>query len=283
MLILMRHRYYDSRPVDLGIAGRTAIVTGASRGIGAAVARVLAAEGVSLVLSARGREDLSKLEEEIRAANPRVSLQSVVGDVCDPATTAALVEAASSPEGSRGADIVVNNAGSDAGHLPIDGLGDADWEKAYRINVVAAMRLTTAALGYMRLQRWGRIVNVASYTARVPEPFCAPYAAAKAALVNVTRNLSRSYAGEGVLANCVLPGLTRTEGVVAGFEAVSAATGRSSEDLLEKMVERAPIDVGRMGGAAEVASVIAFLCSEQASWVTGVSLPVDGGTIRSAP
>jgi len=244
---------------------------------------VLAAEGVNLVVSARGYEGLSSLEADIRAAHPGIELRCVAGDVCDLATTEALVSAASGVSASHGADIVVNNAGSDAGHLPIDRLTDDDWERAYRINVVSAVRLTTAALANMRQQRWGRIVNMASYTARVPEPFCAPYAAAKAALVNVTRNLSRSYASEGVLANCVLPGLTRTEGIVASFEAASSATGRSTEDLLERMVERAPIDAGRVGTAGEVAAAIAFLCSEQAAWITGVALPVDGGTIRSAP
>lgn len=268
--------------MDLAIAGRTAIVTGASRGIGAAVARVLAGEGVNVVVSARGAEGVESLVGDLRASSS-AHVVGVAGDVCDADTTTALIEAASKLSLTGGADIVVNNAGSDAGHLPMDRLGDDDWESAYRANVVSAVRLAVAAVPHMRRQGWGRIVNVSSYTARVPEPFCAPYAAAKAALVNVTRNLSRSYAAEGVLANCVLPGLTETEGVIAGFEQVSAATGRSSRDLLERMVERAPIDVGRMGTSAEVAAVIAFLCSEQASWITGVALPVDGGTIRSAP
>lgn len=266
--------------MDLGIAGRTAIVTGASRGIGASVAKMLAAEGVNLVVSARGREGLTALEAGVRSVTGAPRLRCVAGDVCDEATTTAIVAAAAE---MGGADIVVNNAGSEAGHRPIDALTDGDWETAYRINVVSAMRLTSAVLPHMRRQRWGRIVNVASYTARVPEPFCAPYAAAKAALMNATRNLSRTYAAEGVLSNCVLPGLTETDGVVAGFEAVAAATGRSREDLLERMVQRAPIDAGRMGAAGEVAAAIVFLCSEQASWITGAALPVDGGTIRSAP
>ena len=102
---------------------------------------------------------------------------------------------------------------------------------------MSAVRLTVAALPHMRAQRWGRVVNVASYTARVPEPFCGPYAAAKAALVNVTRNLSRAYGADGVCANCVLPGLTETEGVRTGFEEAAAATGRSHEELLARMLD----------------------------------------------
>ena len=282
MLILIRNRYYDHPPVDLGIAGRTAIVTGASRGIGAAVARALVGEGVNVVVSARGKDGVDKAADDLRSV-PGAHVVGVAGDVCDRSVTAALIDAAARVSLTGGADIVVNNAGSDAGHLPIDRLEDDDWEAAYRLNVVSAVRLARAALPHMRRQGWGRIVNVSSYTARVPEPFCGPYAAAKAAMVNVTRNLSRSYASEGILSNCVLPGLTETEGVIAGFEEVAAATGRSTRDLLDRMTERAPIDVGRMGTAAEVAAAIVFLCSEKASWITGVALPVDGGTIRSAP
>ena len=282
MLILIPNRYYDHPPVDLGIAGRTAIVTGASRGIGAAVAKSLVSEGVNVVVAARGRDGVDKLADDLRAVSG-AHVVGVAGDVCEPSVTAALLDAAARVSLTGGADIVVNNAGSDAGHLPIDRLQDDDWEAAYRLNVVSAVRLTRAALPHMRRQGWGRIVNVSSYTARVPEPFCGPYAAAKAAMVNVTRNLSRSYASEGILSNCVLPGLTETEGVIAGFEEVAAATGRSTRDLLDRMTERAPIDVGRMGAAAEVAAAIVFLCSEKASWITGVALPVDGGTIRSAP
>lgn len=215
--------------------------------------------------------------EELRQAGPGAVL-GVAGDVCDPAVTGAIVDAAGS---LGGADIVVNNAGGESGHLPIDRLCDEDWESAYRLNVVSAARLTAACLAHMRAQGWGRVVNVASYTARVPEPFCAPYAAAKAALVNLTRNLSRSYAAEGVCANCVLPGLTDTEGVAEGFDRAAAATGRARDELVARMLERAPIDAGRLGRPEEVAAAVVFLCSEAAGWITGAALPVDGGTIRA--
>ena len=265
--------------MDFGIAGRLAVITGASRGIGRAVAGALAAEGASVVLSARNAADLDRAVSELQSSG--AAAVGVVGDVCDPSTTDAIVAAAAGS--SRGVDILVNNAGGDSGHLPMDALTDDDWEAAYRLNVVSAVRMTRAALPHMRAQRWGRVVNVSSYTARVPEPFCAPYAAAKAALVNVTRNLSRSYGGDGVCANCVLPGLTDTEGTRTGFEEAVAATGRPNDELVARMLARAPIDANRLGTSDEVAAAIAFLCSEQAAWITGVTLPVDGGTIRSAP
>jgi 3-oxoacyl-[acyl-carrier protein] reductase len=264
--------------VDLGIAGRVAVVTGASRGIGRAVAVALAAEGVHLIVSARGAAALSAAAEDLR--RPGLDVDSVAGDITDPDTTDAILAAALDRHGK--VDILVNNAGGDSGHLPIDRLTDEDWEQAYRLYVVSAMRLTVGALPAMRDQRWGRIVNVSSYTARVPEPFCAPYAAAKAAMVNVTRNLSRSYGQEGITANSVLPGLTDTEGVRSGFDEAAAATGRSSDELVARMLTRAPIDAGRLGTSAEVAAAVAFLCSEPAAWITGAALNVDGGTIRSA-
>jgi NAD(P)-dependent dehydrogenase (short-subunit alcohol dehydrogenase family) len=205
---------------------------------------------------------------------------AVAGNVVDVGTTDAIVSAALDRYGRI--DILVNNAGGDSGHLPIHRLTDQDWEDAYRLYVVSTMRLTVAALPTMREQRWGRIVNVSSYTARVPEPFCAAYSAAKAAMVNATRNLSRTYGSEGITANSVLPGLTDTDGVRSTFEEAAAATGRPQEDLVSRMLERAPIDAGRLGTSAEVAAAVAFLCSEQAAWITGAALAVDGGTVRSA-
>jgi 3-oxoacyl-[acyl-carrier protein] reductase len=269
--------------MDLGLTGKVAVVTGASRGIGRAVADELVASGVKVVISARGAEDLHRAVEELRQGAPlpgEDSVLAVVGDATEESTTVAIGKAAAR---LGGADILVNNAGGESGHLPFDQLSDEDWDDAYRLNVVSGVRLTRALLPHMRGRRWGRIVNVSSYTARVPEPFCAPYSAAKAALVNVTRNLSRAYGSEGICANCVLPGLTYTEGAASVFEDAMAATGRSEEALVESMLRRAPIDVGRMGTAAEVAAAVIFLCSERASWITGIALPIDGGTIRSAP
>ena len=264
--------------MDLGIAGRIAVVTGASRGIGRAVAEILAREGVHLVISSRGPDALASAAEDLARLGTKVD--TVAGDVVDVAVTDAIVATALDRHGR--VDILINNAGGEAGHLPIDRLTDQDWDDAYRLYVVSPMRLTVAALPSMRAQRWGRIVNISSYTARVPEPFCAPYAAAKAAIVNATRNVSRSFGSEGITANCVLPGLTDTEGVRSGFDDAAAATGRSNEELVARMLQRAPIDTGRLGTSDEVAAAIAFLCSEQAAWITGAAINVDGGTVRSA-
>jgi 3-oxoacyl-[acyl-carrier protein] reductase len=263
--------------MDLGLAGRVAIVTGASQGIGLATARLLAAEGAALVLCARDGARLKAAAAELEGEGARVV--AIPGDILDPALPDRLVSAAAE---LGGGDILVNNAGGGSGHLGFDRLTDADWEIAYQLNVVAPARLIRAVLPGMRQRGWGRIVNVASYTARVPEPFCLPYAAAKAALVNLTRGLARTAAADGVLVNSVLPGLTATDGVTEGFATAVDATGRSTDDLLAAMLRRAPIDMGRMGDPAEVAALIAFLASEQASWINGAAYLIDGGTVRSA-
>jgi 3-oxoacyl-[acyl-carrier protein] reductase len=262
--------------MDLGLSGRVAVVTGASQGIGLATARLLAADGAALVLCARDGDRLKAAAGELERDGARVI--PVPGDVLDPALPGTLVTAAEL--GDIG--ILVNNAGGESGRLGFEQLADADWEAAYRLNVVAAVRLIRAVLPGMRDRKWGRIVNVASYTALVPEPFCLPYSAAKAALVSVTRGLARTVSADGVLVNSVLPGLTATDGVAEGFAEAVAATGRSRDDLLAAMLRRAPIDVGRMGEPAEVAAMIVFLASEQASWMTGGAYAVDGGTVRSA-
>lgn len=263
--------------MDLGLSGRVAVVTGASQGIGLATSRLLAAEGAALVLCARDAGRLTAAAAGLERGGARVA--AVPGDVLDPDLPGRLAAAAA---GLGPVDILVNNAGGESGHLGFEQLTDAGWEAAYRLNVVAPARLIRAVLPGMRARRWGRIVNVASYTARMPEPFCLPYAAAKAALVNMTRGLARTAAADGVLVNSVLPGLTETDGVTEGFASAVAATGRSRDDLLTAMLRRAPIDAGRMGEPAEVAGLIAFLASEQASWISGAAYEVDGGTVRSA-
>jgi 3-oxoacyl-[acyl-carrier protein] reductase len=265
--------------VDLGLRDRVAIVTGASRGIGAATARMLAADGAAVVLCARDEVQLNSAVAELRTEG--AAAIGIAGDVVDVATTAQIVETALAAFGRI--DILVNNAGGESGRLGFDDLSDADWERSYLLNVVAPTRLIRAVLPSMRQLGWGRVINVASYTARVPEPFCLPYSAAKAAIVSLTRGLSRTCATEGILVNSVLPGLTATDGVVERFAEAAAESGRSTDDLLTAMLRRAPIDAGRMGTPDEVAALIVFLASAQASWISGSAFSVDGGTVRSAP
>lgn len=258
--------------MDLGLAGRCAIITGASKGIGRATARLLAAEGASLVIGARNPEALGALADELARVSGAVAVQA---DVMDRGSAERLRDAAL--DGFGRIDIVVNNAGG--GGSALDRFDEDEWLELYTKNVTSALRLTMACLPTMRSQGWGRVVNIGSTAARHCDPRFGPYGAAKAALLHVSRNLSLAYARDGVLVNCVLPGLTRTDGVLDRYAEAAVAMGRSEPDIERRMMERQPIAIGRAGEPEEVAAMIVFLCSERASWVTGADILVDGGTI----
>ena len=266
--------------VELGIAGRVAIVTGASKGIGRATAEALAREGASVLLSARSPETLERAVAELRTAG--CDAAGEVADVVDPGSSEALRDAALARWGR--VDIVVNNAGGGpVGADHVSNFDEESWIEVFRLNVVTAMRLTLACVPDMASRRWGRVVNVSSSAGRDPDARFASYGAAKAALLHVTRTTALAYAADGVLVNAVLPGLTRTEGVLTGYDEAAAATNRTPEEIELRMMARQPIAMARTGQPEEVAGAIAFLCSEQASWMTGVLLTVDGGTVKALP
>jgi 3-oxoacyl-[acyl-carrier protein] reductase len=234
--------------MDLGIGGRRAVVTGASRGIGAAVVRLLRAEGAQVV---------------------EVSRSGGI-DVTAPDAAERLGEAP---------DILVNNAGT----TPIrelEALEDGDWQEQWEISVMAPMRLMRAWVPVMAERGWGRVVNVASSAGKRPSGINAAYSVGKAALLSLSRVYADAYAGDGVAVNAVAPGVVEgsmwlAEGGLA--DQVAAAQGISREEALAGMRAKPP--VGRAGTEEEVAAVIAFLCSERASYVAGAAWSVDGGSV----
>jgi 3-oxoacyl-[acyl-carrier protein] reductase len=240
--------------MDLGIEGRTAVVTGGTRGIGAAVAEGLEAEGARVIRVARS--------EGI--------------DVTAPDAAELIAERASGH-----VDILVNNAGTSE-IKPLDELTDADYYEAFELNVMAPMRLMRRFAPAMAERGWGRIVNVTSSAGKRPSQTWPAYSVAKAAEHSLSRLYADFWAPHGVHVNAVAPGPTgtplwRAPGGLA--EQLGGRTGVGPEEAIERQSGKVPL--GRFGEAEEVAAVIVFLCSERASWVTGAAWSADGGTWQS--
>lgn len=265
------------RPVDLGLRDRAAIVTGASRGIGLQIALGLAAEGCRLLLCARDADALAAVVTEVAAAGGGSAVAFPV-DVTDPAAADAIVAECQRAFGRL--DVLVNNAGG-ASPKPLQQLTADDWQKGLELNFLSAARLSVACAPVMRAAGWGRMVHVASVSGREPDPLFAPYSAAKAALLNLSTSLSRAFAADRVLSSCVVPGVTITELVEANALASATRAGTSTADVMARMLAKHGVASGRFGRPEEIAAAVVFLASEAASWISGATLEVDGGTLRS--
>jgi 3-oxoacyl-[acyl-carrier protein] reductase len=249
--------------MDLGLAGKRALVTGASRGIGRAIAEALAADGAAVTICARGAEGLAAAAEAMRARGATV--EAVAADLATDAGVEAVWRVQEAVFG--GADVLVNNVTGPAGGLDVLSTTDAEWLDAYAMNVLVHVRFVRRALPGMLARGWGRIVNVASTSGREPDEHYPAYGATKAALINLSKLLANVYSCRGVLTNCVCPGITRTEDPRVVFEEYFAARRR--------------LPAGRFGEPEDTAALVAFLCSERASWITGTCIDVDGGWVKS--
>jgi len=261
--------------MDLGLKGRVALVTGGSQGIGREIALLLASEGADVAIVARRQEPLENAASEIEATG-REAL-AIVGDVATPAGGRAALDAVLERFGR--VDVLVNNAGKGA-PKPMLELTDDDWQASLELNFLGAVRLSLACVPHMRARGFGRIVNISSRVAREPDAYFAPYAAAKAALVNFSKSLANGFSGDGILTNCIVPGLIRGEGVEEAAERSAAATGMTVEEVYAETLRKRPIPAGRIGEPRDVAGLVALLVSDWGSWITGACFTVDGGIVR---
>jgi 3-oxoacyl-[acyl-carrier protein] reductase len=263
--------------MELGLRDRVAIVTGASRGIGRQIALDFAREGTHLVLNARSESALDATAHEAAAHGVRVV--TVVADLFDHEAAPMIAERAADELGRL--DILVNNTGGGGNPTRLQKLTARDWQEGFELNFFSAVRMTTACLPFMLERGWGRVVSLSSTYGVEPGPYFGPYSAAKAALLNYSKNLSRAFSAQGVLANCVIPGVTITEAINENAASAAEAQGITPDEVMATMMEKDPVAMGRFGDPQEVAAAVVFLASDAASWITGAALAVDGGTLRS--
>jgi 3-oxoacyl-[acyl-carrier protein] reductase len=258
--------------MDLGLTDKVCVVTGASRGIGLAVGRRLCEEGARVLFVGRDAEALAQAADGCGG-------EYLAGDVTDPEIDERIV--ATCAEQMGGIDVLVNNAGTSFART-LDDLSDDDWRAQYELHVLAPMRLMRAAAPRMAREGGGRIVNVCSSAGKRPSTTNAAYSVTKAAQLSLSRLFADTYADENVLVNAVAPGpvaspLWTADGGLADQNA--QARGISREEALQAQADKVPL--GRFAEPQEIADVIVFLCSAQASTVTGAAWSADGGAFAS--
>lgn len=261
--------------MDLGLKGKVAFVAAASKGLGRAVAEELAREGSSLVLCARNAENLNLVAGQI-AETSGVSVMPVAADVSNAEDIARAVQSGIEKFGRI--DILVTNAGGPpAGRF--EDLSREMWEAATRLTLNSVLELTRAVLPGMKERGWGRILNITSIAVKQPVDNLMLSNSLRAAVTGFARTLANEVATDGITVNNILPGYTRTERMEELARAASAREGISEAEASAKW--EAEIPMKRLGEPREFAALAAFLVSERASYITGTSIPVDGGWIRS--
>jgi 3-oxoacyl-[acyl-carrier protein] reductase len=243
------------------LAGRVALVTGASQGIGRACAMRLAQSGATLALAARSQERLQEVAGEITAAGGKAAAFPM--DVSDEEQIKSAFKAALAQFGK--VDILVNNAGITRDQLVMR-MKRADWDAVLNTNLTSAYLCVQQVMGSMLKQRWGRIINITSVFGQMGQAGQANYASSKAGLIGLTMAIAREVASRNITCNAVAPGFVET-----------AMTSGLSEDFRQNAVKMIPL--GRVGQAEDVASAVAFLASEESSYITGHVLNVNGGML----
>ncbi len=250
------------------LKGRTALVTGAGRGIGRAIALALAGADARVVAAARSGDEINGVTEQIRHAGGQA--ESVRCDITDPASVAALVAAAGP------VDILVNNAGLAVG-CPLTDLDEELWKQTMNLNLTAPYRLTRMVMPGMIERRWGRVINIASILAKTGLTHTAAYTASKHGLLGFTRAVAAEVVRFGVTVNAVCPGYADTPMTAANVARMAEGMGKNPEVIMDTLARANP--QRRLIEPGEVAFVTLMLCSEETRGITGQAVNVDGGAV----
>lgn len=265
--------------MDLGINGKVAVITGGDAGgMGHATAKILAAEGVKIAIIDKTQEPLDKAVEEVRKIGEAIG---VTADL----TQLDQVEAAKQKilDHYGEVHILVNAAGITGATKPFLELSDDDWWETIDVDLMIAVRVCRAFIPTMRQAGWGRVVLFTSEDALQPYTDEMPYCAAKAGVLNLTKNLSKEFAKDGILVNSVSPAYIATPMTDAMMEKRAKEKGMSFDQAIDTFLDekRPHLELHRRGKAQEVAAVVAFLCSELSSFVVGANYRVDGGSVAT--
>jgi len=262
--------------MDLGLSSKTALVTGSTAGIGLATAETLAREGARVIINGRTKARIDAAIAALRKAVPQGRIEGIAADVATAAGCDSIIRAY--PD----LDVLVNNMGIFEPQ-PFEEIADADWLRFFETNVLSGVRLSRHYVRGMRSRDWGRIVFVSSESGlQIPKEMI-HYGVTKTAQLAVARGLAESLAGTGVTVNSVLPGPTASEGVGQFVTQLARSSGKSPATVEKEFFKdaRPSSVIQRFAATAEVAAMIAYVCSAQASATTGAALRVDGGVVRS--
>jgi 3-oxoacyl-[acyl-carrier protein] reductase len=261
--------------MDLGLKNRVAVVTGASSGLGRATAIELAAEGASVTINSRNQETLLQAADELRAATG-ASVLAVAGDVTDESATTEIITKTIEKFGRL--DILVTNAGGPPSGRFVD-FDAGSYRKAVELNLISGINLCRLAVPHMRERRWGRIVAITSIAAKQPVDHLILSNTARAGMLGFMKTLSQQVAADGITVNTVCPGYHLTDRLKSLAATTASKEGMTVEEVYARMSAETP--AGRLGDPKELAALVAFLCSERASYITGTAIQVDGGLYRA--
>lgn len=264
--------------MDLGLLRRVVLVTGASRGIGAATAECLAREGADLAICARGADPLNSLALRLRDSG--INCLPIAADVFTDQGARMCVDQTISHYGKL--DVVIHNAGGAIGRGLFSELSDEEWMTTYNANVLSLVRLVRHSRKYLSESDQARIICISSTTAGEPGSHDPHYSSSKAALLNLAKHLSNALASEGILVNTVSPGPVRTHAWESFLDQIADGESGPNEEfrrtIESEMASRIPL--GCIGESAQVADLVAFLASSRANWITGSVFRIDGGKTK---
>lgn len=255
--------------MELQLENKTVLVTAGSKGIGLATALGFHKCGAKVAICGRSQDSLDAAAAQMRGC------LALTGDVSKSQDIDRVIHEVTAKFG--GIDILVNNAGGPPPGLFVD-LADEDWDKAIELTLMSVIRATRLVLPHMRSQKWGRIINISSSGVKQPVPGLTLSNSIRMAVLGWAKTLANQVAGDNVLVNTVCPGFTNTDRVTQILEAQSAASGKSTDEIAAGIAAQIPMQ--RIGQPEEVANLAIFLGSEAASYITGTSIQVDGGSVQ---